>query len=584
MAEYIVKNAKSDLLKEFIDQRIKNKQDILAFDGEYNFETNPVATVQTVNDAIANADSGGVSSWNDLLDKPFEETAEGVKTLDEKFIPDTIARTATIEAALIEVQTDASNKATVVLAEAQTDASNKAALVLAEAQQYTDTAIANIDIPEGFSGSYNDLTDKPTIPTIPTNVSAFTNDAGYLTEVPSEYVTETELNDAIANIPTGDGSATAIIDVDSLPIENINANAFYRVKGTAYTILDGEKNIVDSLPSTVYIVDALPDNPKPYFDANTMLCSLYLRKHDLILYVYSDEAVSSGTGIPIGWHTATDLGLTYSVVTSPDEATEPGTLYIVYTAGGLFAYNGTEWVEYVTKAQLDEAVANAGLGGASNVGWDTLTETTAMRNGGVLGVQNPDFPNVKSELTADGLKVTSNTDTSTVYSDSGVKKIRANASDPSNPVSYTINFPTKSGVVALDSDFLEYTSALQEYLEVNVKKLYRHYVQIGFEAENKSAVMMFTSYSHIQESASSLETLLPLLCHSDANDTYFAPGVSGALTIASSTNTLILAQVMPSNGLVYLVGVGGTDINDDGATTFTLNNMISFDDIVTEVI
>lgn len=32
------------------------------------------------------------------------------------------------------------------------------------------------------SGSYNDLTDKPTIPTVPTNVSAFTNDAGYLTK------------------------------------------------------------------------------------------------------------------------------------------------------------------------------------------------------------------------------------------------------------------------------------------------------------------------------------------------------------------------------------------------------------------
>lgn len=31
-----------------------------------------------------------------------------------------------------------------------------------------------------FSGSYNDLTDKPTIPTVPTSNTAFTNDAGYL--------------------------------------------------------------------------------------------------------------------------------------------------------------------------------------------------------------------------------------------------------------------------------------------------------------------------------------------------------------------------------------------------------------------
>lgn len=32
-----------------------------------------------------------------------------------------------------------------------------------------------------FSGSYNDLTDKPTIPIVPTNVSAFNNDSGYIT-------------------------------------------------------------------------------------------------------------------------------------------------------------------------------------------------------------------------------------------------------------------------------------------------------------------------------------------------------------------------------------------------------------------
>lgn len=44
-----------------------------------------------------------------------------------------------------------------------------------------------------FSGNYNDLTNKPTIPTVPTNISAFNNDKGYLTSVPSEYITETEL-------------------------------------------------------------------------------------------------------------------------------------------------------------------------------------------------------------------------------------------------------------------------------------------------------------------------------------------------------------------------------------------------------
>lgn len=42
-----------------------------------------------------------------------------------------------------------------------------------------------------FSGSYNDLTDKPNIPT---KVSQLTNDSSFLTSVPAEYITETELN------------------------------------------------------------------------------------------------------------------------------------------------------------------------------------------------------------------------------------------------------------------------------------------------------------------------------------------------------------------------------------------------------
>lgn len=42
------------------------------------------------------------------------------------------------------------------------------------------------------------LPDSTVIPTVPTNVSAFQNDAGYLTAVPSEYVTDTELTTALA--------------------------------------------------------------------------------------------------------------------------------------------------------------------------------------------------------------------------------------------------------------------------------------------------------------------------------------------------------------------------------------------------
>ena len=45
-----------------------------------------------------------------------------------------------------------------------------------------------VKLPQGFSGNYNDLTNKPTIPTVPTNVSAFTNDAGYLTNFTEQQI------------------------------------------------------------------------------------------------------------------------------------------------------------------------------------------------------------------------------------------------------------------------------------------------------------------------------------------------------------------------------------------------------------
>lgn len=98
----------------------------------------------------------------------------------------------------------------------------------------TQTNITNWNNKSNFSGSYNDLTNKPTIPTVPTKVSAFTNDAGYLTSIPSEYVTESELNDAISNLGGGTGNvSSSVINsievVDELPETEIEG-VLYLVK------------------------------------------------------------------------------------------------------------------------------------------------------------------------------------------------------------------------------------------------------------------------------------------------------------------------------------------------------------------
>tara|TARA_B100000963_G_C22639257_1_gene679458 strand:+ start:279 stop:3875 length:3597 start_codon:yes stop_codon:yes gene_type:complete len=54
-----------------------------------------------------------------------------------------------------------------------------------------------------FSGDYDDLTNTPTIPTVPTNVSAFTNDAGYITSAGSTSLSGLSDTSIPASITTG---------------------------------------------------------------------------------------------------------------------------------------------------------------------------------------------------------------------------------------------------------------------------------------------------------------------------------------------------------------------------------------------
>ena len=65
----------------------------------------------------------------------------------------------------------------------------------------TSQDIKNWNNKSEFSGNYDDLNGKPTIPT---KTSELTNDSGYIKEIPSEYVTEEELNNKkyLTSIPS----------------------------------------------------------------------------------------------------------------------------------------------------------------------------------------------------------------------------------------------------------------------------------------------------------------------------------------------------------------------------------------------
>lgn len=126
------------------------------------------ATHRTVTDTQITAWNGKSDfsgSYNDLTNKPTIPAVPvqsvngktGAVVLDAEDVG-ALSATTEIPTALSELTADATHRTV------------------------TDTQISAWNGKSNFSGSYNDLTNKPTIPTVPTNVSAFTNDAGYITK------------------------------------------------------------------------------------------------------------------------------------------------------------------------------------------------------------------------------------------------------------------------------------------------------------------------------------------------------------------------------------------------------------------
>lgn len=114
-----------------------------------------------------------------------------------------------------------------------------------------------------FSGSYNDLTDKPTIPT---TTSALTNDSGFLTSIPDNYVVENELAavavtgdyDDLANRPTiptkvseleNDNGYITTTAIPNQTSELINDSGFITVQELATVASTGSYNDLKDLPS-----------------------------------------------------------------------------------------------------------------------------------------------------------------------------------------------------------------------------------------------------------------------------------------------------------------------------------------------
>ena len=131
---------------------------------------------------------------------------------------------------------------------------------------------SGLDINNGVlsatGGGTADAVDWSNVLNKPTNVSAFTNDAGYLTDIPTEYITETELNSAIeskantSDIPTNNNQLTngagyqTASDVEAIIENKVSTVMNYKGSVTNYTDLPSDAKIGD----TYNIINASSNN------------------------------------------------------------------------------------------------------------------------------------------------------------------------------------------------------------------------------------------------------------------------------------------------------------------------------------
>lgn len=150
------------------------------------------------------------------------------------------------------------------------------------------------------SGSYNDLTDKPTIPS-----------------------------------GGGSGGGASIIYATEKP--STPQQAIYVV--TEDEVVKVELYQSQILPETMAcceIVDALPEIGVGAMDLTTNTLYTYYLTTDGELYGYVDGALEAAGGVPVGWYPVAPLfgavGTTYGgQITSTDQATDASTMYALLT-------------------------------------------------------------------------------------------------------------------------------------------------------------------------------------------------------------------------------------------------------------
>lgn len=204
------------------------------------------------------------------------------------------------------------------------------------------------------SGSYNDLTNKPTIPSI------------------EGLATTAYVDDKISSLPSGGGSSSSsnskIIPVDALPTENIDTSAIYLVTEPELVgakLFLGSQDMSLMGDFTVELVDELPSNPRVVTDIEFSYTYVYWLTSDNSCSGYIDEEFASMTGVSSGWYPIdallTTFGYPYGgVIESIDEATNEEAFYVLTVKADkriLYHYKNGAFAKMASFATTSDIVA-----------------------------------------------------------------------------------------------------------------------------------------------------------------------------------------------------------------------------------
>ena len=232
----------------------------------------------------------------------------------------------------------------------------------------------------------DELNTKANVSDIPTNTSELYNDSGFLTSIPSEYVTETEMNEAIGNIVIGSGnfSMRNIMDGEIF-ILGAGRNETYGnivVSTTSLSFNEDSSSTftvkLDSAPSNSQTINITVDNEN---------CTVSSSSLTFTSSNYSTEQTITVNGV----HSSGDYNNTSSIITLSSDGVSSKEISVILInidtqkeiSSILAVYNQEDTIVYPTTS-LDSLKSNLVV--TANYSDDTSEIVTGYTLSGTLSV------------------------------------------------------------------------------------------------------------------------------------------------------------------------------------------------------